>query len=89
MTFTTKEQAEQALMLDGTSPSGRRLVIARSKIPLKHDHASSDSGRPAGHSKSGQDAGSAVGNNFEEMQEEQFRRWIQPHYDRRVSRKVL
>lgn len=74
--------------LDGSSIFGQPIIVARAKIPLKYT-ASWDNARPSGHNRGDRDRGSAVGTNFEDMQEELLRKWILGNNDRKVSARTL
>jgi hypothetical protein len=86
--LATREEAEIAQSLDGNHILGRPVIVARAKVPLKYT-ASWDNTRPSGHNRSDRDRGSAVGTNFESMQEEVFRKWILGQKDRKVGAQAL
>lgn len=83
--FATREEATIAMdSLDGTVLFGRRLRVVESQIPMKSLGGRSwDSALPGMH-YSGRDQGSAVGTNFEAMQEELFRKAILGSHDRKL-----
>ncbi|KAJ4375387.1 hypothetical protein N0V83_002474 [Neocucurbitaria cava] len=83
--FSTREEATTVIdSLDGTVLFGRRLRVVESHIPMKYLGGRSwDSGLPGTHN-SGRDQGSAVGTNFEAMQEELFRKAILRSNDRKL-----
>jgi hypothetical protein len=85
--FATREQADEARQLDGSLIGGRKVRFAVAKPPLNYT-ISCDSGRSQGH-YSERDTGSAVGTNFEDMQEKIYRKWILSHKDRKVRQTHL
>jgi hypothetical protein len=58
--------------------------VSLTEPPLKHT-SSGDSEGPSEYSRSNRDRGSAVGTNFEVLQEEIYRKWILGEKDRKVS----
>jgi hypothetical protein len=85
--FATREQADEARQLDGSLIGGRKVRFAVAKPSLNYT-ISCDSGRSQGH-YSERDTGSAVGTNFEDMQEKIYRKWILSHKDRKVRQTHL
>jgi hypothetical protein len=81
--FATRKEAEKALKLKGALIAGRRAIFSLAKPPLKYT-ASWETTRSTGH-YSDRDGGSAVGTNFEEVQEQIYRKWILGHKDRKVG----
>jgi hypothetical protein len=81
--FATRKEAEKALKLKGALIAGRRAIFSLAKPPLKYT-ASWETRRSTGH-YGDRDGGSAVGTNFEEVQEQIYRKWILGHKDRKVG----
>ncbi len=70
--FATSEEAQTAIRIgDGQMILGHRITVAVSKIPLKYT-VSWDTTRGGGHNRTGRDMGSAVGTNFEEVEDFRF-----------------
>jgi hypothetical protein len=75
----TREEAEDALLCNGSVVVGHKIIVAPTKIPLKYTISWGQS-RPSGHNRTDKDRGSAVGTNFEEMQELQCKRVPRTNY---------